>query len=196
MGCDIHLYVEKKIDGQWISQDKWTKDDDSISVSYGDRFYGDRNYDLFAILADVRNGYGFAGIETGEGFNPISKPKGVPGDASQQYLKVVEQWDCDGHSHSYFTLRELLNYDWTQVTKLQGFVNLEQFIKFMGKSEFSDSPGPESYCGGVDGRLIVKLDIATATGLYNKAKDQLWEQRKADPKKLCMVKIGQTRWLS
>jgi len=31
---------------------------------------GNRNYDLFAILANVRNGHGFAGIKTGGGIRP------------------------------------------------------------------------------------------------------------------------------
>ena len=51
-------------------------------VGYNYEPYGDRNYNLFAILANVRNGTAFAGCKTGEGFNPISNPKGVPSDAS------------------------------------------------------------------------------------------------------------------
>lgn len=66
MGCDIHLYVERKnpVSGQWefvpaeghAPQDEWDKKNNRWD------WYGGRNYDLFAILADVRNGYGFAGI--------------------------------------------------------------------------------------------------------------------------------------
>lgn len=78
MGCDIHFYVEKRINGIWQTADKWSADldDDRPYVDYDDRFYRDRNYDLFGILADVRNGRGFAGVTTGEGFVPIAAPQG------------------------------------------------------------------------------------------------------------------------
>lgn len=51
--------------------------------------YHGRNYDVFAILADVRNGRGFAGIETGDGFVPIlgfgeAALRGLPDDLSPE----------------------------------------------------------------------------------------------------------------
>lgn len=74
--------------------------------------YTNRNYGLFAILADVRNGTGFAGVKTGEPTTPIDLPRGLPDDASEVYLAEVEHWGVDGHSHTYFTLAELLDHDW------------------------------------------------------------------------------------
>lgn len=64
--------------------------------------YDNRNYRLFALLADVRNW-------DGSGITPIKQPKGVPKDASKVYLKEVERWDGDGHSHSYFTYKQLVD---------------------------------------------------------------------------------------
>ena len=136
MGCDIHWYVERfttdpenettptsKVnkrenrvnellgetsEPRWISADTWEAED------YGDGYihwsnypsclYRGRNYHLFSILADVRS--------YGEG-NAITEPRGVPDDASDAYLYIVEQWKGDGHSHSYFTLTELLEHDWS-----------------------------------------------------------------------------------
>ena len=120
MGCDIHCYAERKNkDGKWKIIGNVEKEEDGwISIDYEP--YHDRNYNLFAILANVRNETAFAGCKTGEGFNPISNPKGVPSDASEEYASLIKQWDSDGHSHSYLTLRELLDYDWTQTTQLQG----------------------------------------------------------------------------
>jgi hypothetical protein len=46
-----------------------------------------RNYDVFAILANVRNGRGFAGVVTGGGFNPIAMPRGLPPDVSPEVLR-------------------------------------------------------------------------------------------------------------
>jgi len=57
-------------------------------------WYGDRNYNAFAILADVRNGYGFAGCDTGDGFVPISTPKGFPDDMCEEVRKIFcGPWD-------------------------------------------------------------------------------------------------------
>jgi hypothetical protein len=52
MGCDIHLYVEKKEDGKWISADKWTRD--PLAWRDGaDQFSKERER-VRAILAEVR----------------------------------------------------------------------------------------------------------------------------------------------
>src|ERR1700760_96312 len=93
MGTDIHLYVEKRGPAGWISCDTWEKDDyepHRLTVPYGKHFYSDRSYDTFAILADVRNGHGFAGVSTGEGFTPVSMPKGLPGDLSPELAAEAE----------------------------------------------------------------------------------------------------------
>ena len=153
MGCDIHLFVEKqsKYNKRWISADIWTESDYSddhgeLEVDLDNRIYSDRNYDAFAILANVRNGYGFAGIDTGDGFVPIDDPRGLPDDISPLVRKEAEHWEGDGHSHSYFTLKELKEYNWTgQITKLRGVVNSEQYKQFKADGI------PKAYCGGVSG---------------------------------------------
>ena len=132
MGCDIHFYVETQNEnGEWVSADRWTKDDDGETyVAFQDAFYPGRNYNLFSILADVRNGIGFAGVKTGDGFEPISMPRGVPADACQEYKNQVSNWDGDGHSHSWYTLNELIDYDWdakkTKVIAIAG----EEEVKY------------------------------------------------------------------
>jgi len=157
MGCDIHLFVEKKVDGKWVSADSWEREEEegfnSLSVDYNKRFYSGRNYDLFAILADVRNGSGFAGCDTGDGFVPIDSPRGIPEDASTEVKECSERWDGDGHSHSWFTLAELLAYDWTQTTKLRGMVNGPGFAEW-DRYERHQRRGPKGYCGGVGGKGI------------------------------------------
>jgi hypothetical protein len=72
MGTDIHIAIEKLDNDGW----HWT----AIASNCN------RNYDLFAILADVRNGTGFAGVVTGKGFVPISEPRGFPLDMDPQSL--------------------------------------------------------------------------------------------------------------
>jgi hypothetical protein len=72
----------------------------------------------------VRN-YGLDRIE------PICEPRGVPEDASDGYRYVVDRWDGDGHSHSYFTLEELKNVNWSEYNKewIQDFLETIQKMK-------------------------------------------------------------------
>jgi len=153
MGCDIHLFVERREGDKWVSCDRWEQEDGWYSVT--NSFYYERNYDLFAILANVRNGRGFAGVKTGEGFASISEPRGVPADAAPEFLRVVEQWGVDGHSHSYLTVAELMAFDWTQVSCKQGWVDAENYQGFQWRKRRGE--GPEEYCGDVFGQGITKL---------------------------------------
>lgn len=125
MGCDIHLYTEvlktvydKKT---WVNCDRW-----KLNPYYGledeenqyeiDYLYHDRNYALFAVLADVRN-YG--------GTPHICEPKGLPEDVSTVVKAESDRWDCDGHSHSWFTLAELIaNRHLGETIKTSGYVSL------------------------------------------------------------------------
>lgn len=145
MGCDIHFYVEtKQADGTWAAYGNFEEDDGYIYQE--DELYNGRNYDLFSILADVRNGYGFAGVDTGDGFTPIAQPKGVPDDASAIIKTIADNWACDGHSHSYFTLAELQAFDWEgQVTKKRGYVNKLHYVEWRKSGETY----PDMWCGGI-----------------------------------------------
>ena len=67
MGTDIHSIAQVNRDGRW----------QTVAVGIdGDR----RSYNTFAMLADVRNGYGFAGCRTSTGFPVIHEPRGLPED--------------------------------------------------------------------------------------------------------------------
>lgn len=119
MGCDIHLYVERFTDTGWERVPERDPDDYWNPANW----YSGRNYKLFAILADVRNNYGFAGTTTGERLNPIAPPRGLPGDVSAEVRVESDDWGIDGHSHSHFTVAEILAYDWDQVATLTTLVN-------------------------------------------------------------------------
>tara|TARA_R110000772_G_scaffold2410_4_gene8624 strand:- start:85217 stop:85729 length:513 start_codon:yes stop_codon:yes gene_type:complete len=142
MGCDIHFYVEhfttdKQKNGpidikeqrdrvienvleekeenktkQWISVDEWEKeewdeDDFHWGVIYEKLYYRGRNYNLFEKLANVRS----------YNDNPTSEPRGIPDDISFSFEYICKQWEGDAHSHSYFTLTELLlQQNWSEVS--------------------------------------------------------------------------------
>jgi len=152
MGCDIHLYVERKVDDKWISADKWTPDpyadegeESRLIVDCDDCYYSERNYDLFGMLADVRNGLGPAGCVTGSGFNPISTPKGLPDDVSPEVKRESEESGLPLHSHSWLTLAELNAYDWNQVATHIGVVDV------LGFAQFERHGQPYTYWGGLPG---------------------------------------------
>lgn len=95
MGCDIHIIAETKKNGKWnINKEEvfinpYYKEDgeyDWQKTKFQADPDGGRRYDWFSILADVRNGYGFAGISTGDGFDVIAQPKGLPDDLSAEGL--------------------------------------------------------------------------------------------------------------
>lgn len=156
MGCDIHLFVEIRKDGEWVSVDEWEKDEDGdIDVNYQNQFYHDRNYEVFAMLANVRNGRGFVGSNTGDGLIPISQPKGLPEDVSKEISDYSDHWGVDGHSHSYLTVQELIEYDWTRVTTLRGHVDALTFFWWERLKQWDDCP--REYSGMVSGGRVVHV---------------------------------------
>lgn len=112
MGTDIHVYIEQKtikIDNplitEWISVDEWIYNPYFEVKEVRKRYWTDRNYLLFAVLANVRNLYNI---------QPISLPKGLPDDASPEVKNQSDEENGDAHTRSWLTLKELLQYDWQQ----------------------------------------------------------------------------------
>lgn len=68
MGTDIH--------GVWQRRNQKNKVWEDVPCEWDQS----RDYQLFAVLAGVRNGTGFAGIRTGEPVVPIAEPRGLPED--------------------------------------------------------------------------------------------------------------------
>ena len=179
MGCDIHLFGEKKIGGEWklltglnqsgIDMCKQALENSLDTEYWLDRLekckndprfiYDERNYAVFSILANVRNGRGFAGCDTGDGYIPIEEPRGLPDDACDFIKARAYEWGGDGHSHSFFTLKELLEYDWNQVSVVRGFVSEEEYVVFKRNGK------PNSYCGGVGGRCIMQTSNGNMDGI-------------------------------
>lgn len=100
MGCDIHDYVEVRKNGKWEKvgkifpnpyhdEKKETKiyDDYEWNARLIEHPFHVRSYDTFAILANVRNGSGFAGCNTGNGFISFPHHRGLPADVSEGVLK-------------------------------------------------------------------------------------------------------------
>ncbi len=98
---------------------------------------GRRNYSFFAILADVRN-------YDSESLIPISKPRGIPINISEKVMNLAENECEDAHSHSCYTLKELLDYDWSKIIPQTAIMGKREFMKFYaGKNPLSWSPATE-----------------------------------------------------
>ena len=104
MGCDIHLYKEKKIDGVWVTADEWEDEHgEGLDVPYEKQF-SERDYYLFGFLAGVMRE------------SELSlEQKGFPTTASKNVRDCYEYWKGDAHSASHLTLEEL-KYHWAMLS--------------------------------------------------------------------------------
>jgi len=201
MGCDIHLFCEtREPGGPWVltpviwdcvacnSTGKMQshKEGEGMIDCYvcnGTKQvtgYSQRNYNLFAILANVRNGFGFAGIPTGEGFVPISEPRGLPKDMSEDLVMLAnseyaknshEIWKeftkkygagwLGDHSWSWITLAELLLNDWDQNTVHRGQVMPATWIEWKDSGDNS----PQQWTGAHWGKGVRVISEVAAFAL-------------------------------
>jgi hypothetical protein len=91
MGCDIHPFAEKRVDGRWQGIE--------------DVFpFMRRDYLMFGFLADVRNEHALP---------TIAQPRGLPQDLSAHVEEQYGLSDDGAHSFSWLSVSELVgfNYD-------------------------------------------------------------------------------------
>lgn len=176
MGTDIHMAVEVKgKHGRWF----W--------YQRGNEIYDGRNYDLFAQLADVRNGTGFAGVRTGSGFVPISSPRGLPNDISELLAinangsgndderpttvypednNEIENDESDGNNpeNRYFWLGDH-SFSYLTLAELLQYREMIKTMKtvhagIVGLEEykvFKKEGKPNGWSGDVGGRIVLKI---------------------------------------
>lgn len=160
MGCDIHIVIQRQDeDGSWRELPYQTVYNftgapvpvDGVPVAPSN--FTTRNYDLFAILANVRNGVGFAGITTGEGWPSIAPGRGWPHDFSDQTPLPNPRWPDEGprdmgdHSFTYVMLDELEAWPWSATyTTLYGVVAAAEYERCIAEGR-----PPREYSGSVVG---------------------------------------------
>ena len=126
MGCDIHAVWQAKKDGKWIDvESTWDQG---------------RHYLLFSWLANVRNGYGFAGIPTYAPIKPITELRGLPND-----FEYDEDRRMGDHSFSWLTADEILSAQRPGELQQTGVVTKAVYDAWDGKTPF------ESWVGHVLG---------------------------------------------
>ena len=156
MGCDIHTYMEvqRTVNDElkWVCADRFelnpyfNKDDPDEAEYEVDPVYRDRKYALFAALAGVR--------DYGNEVALLAQPRGLPDDANPIILKENKRWGCDGHSHSWFTLQELYDYqDANSKVTYKGLVSLEA-----AKALDETGEPPRSWCQGTSDKSYVRRE--------------------------------------
>lgn len=167
MGTDIHMAIEVQDDkGAWHTHGKG---------------YDDRHYDVFAVLADVRNGFGFAGVKRGEVLPVIAEPRGLPEDMDPASNKFLS----DEHTPSWLTVAEILAFleeHKGHVSPRTGVIKLEQVPQFLKDGE------PQSWSGGVSGPNVVNIGL-------DRAKRLLAAEEVRDPRKSYYVQVDWTTGL-
>lgn len=137
MGCDIHIWTEKRVGEKWRPADDLVDNPNEYARKYTE-IYDRRNYELFAMLAGVRNDYGIV---------PIGAPKGLPDDLSPE----VEDDMWLEHTPSWLTLAELQAYNWERWFEREVWMAYPQHV------EYVNSGSPSSWCMGAYGRLVRRI---------------------------------------
>lgn len=165
MGSDIYGSFQKQtLPGIWVD----------IETEY--KF--NRHYQFFAFIGDVRNGYGFAGIKTGE---PIKSPlahRDLPGEIKklneeyENYGQYVDDCTYYGeYSRSHFLLKEYLESLNTlgNITKTC-IISKEDHLEWSKTSVLESGLRKEPECstfGGIYGKdILVVNDNAVELNEY------------------------------
>ena len=187
MGTDIHVICEVKENGKWKKNEKrvfpdpdhyWLKKrleedpeyqvpdfwQDSLHNEFDIKPETGRNYDKFAILANVRNGRGFAGVKTGRGFAFMSDSRGFPEGVDSDYLEEYGDWT---HSRTWINLEDIKNFDWEQMTYKNGVVSLEQYKKLRNPLVKHNTKTPDGWSGSISGRNIITISSEEAEQVLN-----------------------------
>lgn len=121
MGTDIQLYAEAKRDGVWHFLGEMEENPEYFpeanrgAPQRPTALYDSRHYNLFAILANVRNPpkRSLEGRAMGDAFEPISLPRGLPPDLSPELASYYESLGDDPpQPSSWLLLSEILRVDW------------------------------------------------------------------------------------
>lgn len=126
MGCDIHVAVERRVDGRW----ELAGTEGDLDLDFG------RNYVLFGVLANVRNGYGVAGFDTGDPTPCIQQDRGIPDDVSEDLYRLIfskdpEDFWIGDHSFGWVSLAELEAFDWDQPRTARGVIGTGEVLNLV-----------------------------------------------------------------
>lgn len=158
MGTDIHGRLQHR----WDASSKYG---DAGGIEDG------RNYRVFAMLAGVRNGTGFAGVYTHEPLEPIAEPRGLPDDlgtkghdySGDETREIpYDEWEFGDHSFSHVTLKEILDWPgWEKGLEMGGLVDKVEYLRMKASGDTT----PREYCGDAWGqgiKIVTEDEVANS----------------------------------
>lgn len=137
MYCDIYMYAEIMKDNQWYKvknyflNNKFKPQEENYINEFGDKInyyrcdhpYQDKNYNLFSILANIRN-------DNLDQFDYISVPRGIPVNISPALNKIIQMKEDNIHSISYIYLNELIKFNWCKKISKRVLLNEKNFLLY------------------------------------------------------------------
>lgn len=178
MGCDIHIFVEIRKNDKWeyFNEDHFSNVYSHIGESEKTNAPFDwRSYNMFSFLAGVRGG----------DIKPIKEPAcDIPEDVSENVKNKKESWDGDGHSHSFLTARELVEFDYNQDLREPGQefstnsrnTLLEKMIIEEEKDDYNDDNCKTyfDYLGGPDTMFFKHIKELSELGNLDDVRVVFW----------------------
>lgn len=166
MGTDIHATFQR-LEGEPGDQ-RW--------VEFKSEWEQDRDYLLFAILAGVRNGFGFAGVPIFSPVNPISELRGLPEDMrtvlgdhnvvhTDEGLDTIpfiekrlrdNEWEIDDRRYSWVTSAEILKWRDRPENETVTLIAVIRRKEHDGLP-FGGVPSNADICGWISGRGVLVL---------------------------------------
>lgn len=163
MGTDVHACFQRKVINVETGASEWEYIDDH-------RYEGNRHYFLFGWLANVRNGRGFAGCDTGDAIKPLAKPRGIPedferldGDYYAYDTPEYHLWrkrgdDLGDHSYSWLTSTEII-----EGSKILGTVNKRGVMSMPEYLAWDKVSQPDGWYGGIYHKHSITIDSDKVT---------------------------------
>lgn len=115
-------------------------------------WFDGRNYRLFGMLADVRNGRGFAGCKTGEAVEVIAEPRGWPEDLSPE---LEAERDHIEHTPSWLTVAEMQAYFERMRTESLTVIGVVDGKTYENLRDHSIKPN--NWSGSISGQGIITV---------------------------------------
>lgn len=195
MGCDIHFYVEKPGANGWeyVPAPKGL-DDFADRYGYPAKFYRGRDYTLFSWLAGVRDDGTMGAMAEPRGLPAdissfvhqentlriVSTDNEADEDSEGGSCTLAQAtaWNSavkdgrashpDWHSHSWFTVKELMAGLENVSEKHHGLVSLISYAQWKAKG----TPCPNCWCGWASGKSMKEaefLELGDEFGFASKA---------------------------
>ena len=137
-----------------------------------------RHYQLFAVLAGVRNGVGFAGCVTGQAVSPIADPRGYPEDFGTRGLRDFDDVEEGADANELVDDRHPASYEVVDPRRQKYYKAEEVRSIWMGDHSFSWLGGEEMMHWHESAPIIV------ASGIIGRLEYEAWN-KVSEPKSYC-----------